>query len=806
MNKMYILLLLTFFSLTDTAKYHSDYYNNFTNILNRYPKIDIDYIFSNPSSKSIQEEKESNIQNNTNNPSLNLYRNIFYDYYQTSVPLYDEKMKCYFPLKKNISLHLDTEFDNIPKKKNISKYLGKQFLKSLKEKCETFYVERWYYTLCPILGATQTLSYIKSTDKQDKQEENYLGYDLDKDVYNNSTIFLQNIDENTKKFIEKKYSNELSDIYEENLFDNNAENYKIIGIYYNIIKFFGNNVFDSSKFADKNKIIKIEYVPYISKENKIFTADILKVINNNIIIVNQTFDVMELYKIKTIDKIKILKDKEKNTHKLRNKFFNQSFFIYDEYIYSSKINLLLCANKNCFITMANDGNNVYRLETVIEPNFGILDRGVKNTKTLEKDNYCLFIGDDNLYFYGSGDIEELTENEDSELLILFGEKLNIENSDEIILLFNGTSTEFDNILVMNAIIGKYIRLKYVSRINATHYHVKLINKQDRNVFDKEISLDEKYIIVKYNINKTEFKKSRDHKYFILGNDKNISLENKSSIYQEKKEGLKIKATPQLNNTKEEKTIYPISNNQEFAITFELSFYSFKYKDSYISLCFSNKKKCHQGNYEILFDLKSNGIIINQVNNNTNESIAFTVNKKIKEEKLKSKYGIIYMNSSLYINNINNYFGEGKNKESEIILKYRIKEEKYHFNYMLINLQKSSNIFINDIKIKNAVSFDLFKNVYIYNQKYLLDNSTIYIDTLEGGDYCEPIKAKRKIIINYSCDEEGLYDLKLMNVFEDKKKICVYNFYAKSRLLCNPNTLMKNYKKFSPVKTLCYLDN
>ena len=117
----------------------------------------------------------------------------------------------------------------------------------------------------------------------------------------------------------------------------------------------------------------------------------------------------------------------------------------------------------------------------------------------------------------------------SELLILFGEKLNIENSDEIILLFNGTSTEFDNILVMNAIIGKYIRLKYVSRINATHYHVKLINKQDRNVFDKEISLDEKYIIVKYNINKTEFKKSRDHKYFILGNDKNISLENKSSI-------------------------------------------------------------------------------------------------------------------------------------------------------------------------------------------------------------------------------------------------------------------------------------
>ena len=202
-------------------------------------------------------------------------------------------------------------------------------------------------------------------------------------------------------------------------------------------------------------------------------------------------------------------------------------------------------------------------------------------------------------------------------------------------------------------------------------------------------------------------------------------------------------------------------------------------------------------------MKSKGILINKVNNNTNESIAFIVNKNIKEDKLKNKYGIIYMNSSLYIKN---YFGEGKNIQSEIILKYKIKEEKYNINYMLINLNKSSNIFINDIKIKNSVSFDLFKNIYIYNQKYLLDNSTIYIDTLVQGDYCEPIKSNRKVIINYICDEEGLYDLKLMNVYEDKKNICVYNYYAKSRLLCNPNTMMENYKKYSSVKTLCYLDN
>ena len=117
-----------------------------------------------------------------------------------------------------------------------------------------------------------------------------------------------------------------------------------------------------------------------------------------------------------------------------------------------------------------------------------------------------------------------------------------------------------------------------------------------------------------------------------------------------------------------------------------------------------------------------------------------------------------------------------------------------------------NTFIDDIKLYDNVAFDIFKNIYIFNQKYLLDDNAIFVDTFERGDYCEPIKANRKVIINYICDEEGIYDLELMNVHEDKKNICVYNYYAKSRHLCNPNTMMKNYQKFSPMNTLCYLDN
>ena len=799
MNKMYILILISIFSITITKKYNSDYYNNVTNILNKFPKVDIDYIFSKPSFKNSQDV------NNSSNPLTNPFQNIFYDYYRTSVPLYDEKMKCYVPLKKNISLHLDNEYENSTKIKNISKFLGKNFLKALKGKCEQYYVERWYYTLCPLLGGLQTLSYLKPQDdkkekEKEKQEVNYLGYDLSDEYYNNNSVFLLNLDEESKKLFEKKYSNEISDIFEENLFDYNKENGKIIGIYNNIVKFFGDKVFDSNKFSNKNKLFQIEYKTVL-KEKNIFSADILKVISDDLILINQTLNIIELMQIKQLNKIKILKqDKNKGFHK---SFFNQSFFIYNEFVYSSLINLILCSNKNCFVTISNHDDEVYRIDTIIDTKFGVLENNVeKNIKTYEKEKYCLFYGDDKLYFFGKGDIEELTEDDNREYLILYGENLNIENSDEIILLYNGTTSEYNNVVFMNTLLGGFIRLTYYSRINATHYKVKMVNKEDMSVFDKQITLDEKYIIVKYNNkNKKEYKSKSTHKFFILGNDKNISLLNKSSIIEKKESQIISSKSKEKNN--EENKFYSIQNNKEFTVTFELSSYNENIKESYIYLCFSDTNKCKQGDYEVLFDLKNKGIIINQVNNDTNKPIAFIANN-INVGVLVYKYGIIYMNSTLYLNN---YFSDGKNKgESEIILKYKINKEKFDINYMIINKQKSKNIFINDIKFYDKVSFYLFKNIYFYNQKYLLNDSTTFVDIFEKGDYCEPIKANRKVIINYSCDEEGIYDFKLMNVYEDKKNICIYNYYAKSRLLCNPNTMMKNYVKYSPVKTFCYLDN
>ena len=72
-----------------------------------------------------------------------------------------------------------------------------------------------------------------------------------------------------------------------------------------------------------------------------------------------------------------------------------------------------------------------------------------------------------MYFYGQGDIEELTETEEPGILVLFGKNLNIEDADEIILLLNDTLNQYDNVVFINAVLDKIIRLKYHSKINET---------------------------------------------------------------------------------------------------------------------------------------------------------------------------------------------------------------------------------------------------------------------------------------------------------------------------------------------------
>ena len=828
MNKIYILIIISNLCSNISSKYESSYYKNTTNILEKYPKIDIDYIFSRPEENNEKEQNENKEQKDQkdllkdkqiNNPSSNIFLNIFYDFYKTSVPLYEEKMKCYFPIKKNISIDINNEYYNITKIKNISTYFGKSFIKSLKGRCERFYIERWYYTLCPLVGAKQTLSYIKPNDnkkkdEEEKQEVNYLGYEINYNDNVNYSSFIKELYGDFKSYAAKKYFNEIMDIKEENLFNNYGKKNKIIGIHKNIIKFYGENVFDSNKYLKYNKNFILEYSKYSKNEQQVlfldkkaFKTNIIKVINNNLILVNHTFDKNEALKVVKVQKIKIFKNLENNSknQKHLDLFFNQSFFVYDEYLYTSKLNLAACTTMSCYITISDD-KNVYKLDTIVDSKLAILEKGIdkKNDLGLYNPyaNYLIFFGDEKHYFLGQGEVEELTEEVDSSsIFILAGKDLDIEKSDGILIPFNDTIIEFNNYIFINDIFNnKFFSFEYKERINRTHFKLNLLDKSQIKYLEKDITLDGRYIIIKNNKNKVkkEEEKKEEAKYIIIGNEKNISLDNN---YQEKKEKIKIEKPI------EEFHPYKIPNTKEFIFNFNLFPYNYNSKDSYITICFSTNEKCKKGeDYEMLIDIKNEGLLIQKISDdesNKNNSLIYSMFKfKNVENIIKSS--IIFFNSTIYFNTI--YKEENNLVESEIKLKFRIKNESYNMNYIIINKNKSNNIYMENTNFEEYVSFDLFKNIFIYEQKFLLDDKTMYIDTFESGDYCQPIKSNRRVIIYYTCDEEGIYELKLTNVFEDKKNICVYHYYAKSKYLCNPNTLMKNYVKFSGLKTYCYLDN
>lgn len=783
MNKALASFVIYILCFIYSIEYESSYYKNFTNILDKNPKVDIDYIFTNPEI----------MKNQKDNPSNNFFQNIFYDYYETSVPLYNEKMKCYFPIKKNISLNLNSENENITKIKNISKYYGKAYLRSLKGICDQFYIERWYYMLCPLVGAKQTLSYIKQNEKQEeeKQEVNYLGYETT--AYNNSD-FLDELPKEYKSYVEKKFHSEINDIEEENLFNNYGIKNKIIGIYKKIVRFYGENVFDSSKYKKYSKTFVLEYTRRKSNEIIVFKSRILKVINNNMILLEQTLDRAELFKISKIKRIKIYKNEKTDES---SPFFNQTFIMYDEYLYSSKLNLALCLNMNCHVTISSIPK-LFKLDTVVETNLALIDKSVSKMKINKNDSYCIFYGDDFIYYFGNGEIEEFTETIEPSIFTIYGDNLHFEKFDKILILFSEKIVEYSNYVFMNDIINtKYIEITYLNKINQTHHKVKMVHKNDVAYFDKQIILDGRYIIVKNNTKKKNETKKEDAQYVILGNEKNISLD-----AEVKEVGEKLKIV----EPSEKFIPYKLENNKEFVFDFELVPYNYDLKDSYVTICFSNNKKCKEGkDYEMIIDLKNDAVIVRKFNDskNNNESIVYSVGK-LKNNSNRIKLGIIFLNSTIYVNSV--FKEEKKINESEIKLKYQIENETYVINYIIINQNKSSNIYIQNMLFEDNVSFDLFKNIFIYNQKFLLDDNAVFVDTYETGDYCQPIKAYRRVIAYYSCDEEGKYDLKITNIFEDKKQICVYHFYAKSKYLCNPNALMKNYVKFSGLKTYCYLDN
>ena len=796
----YIIFIIYLPIILIHAKYTSIYYKNYTNILDRGPNIDIDYIFS------------QNVKT-TDNPTSNIFQKIFYDYYHTSVPLYDKKISCYFPTRKNITFSNKTDFyPNSTKFHNISNEYGQIFLKQLKSNCKEFYIERWYYKLCPFIGATQTLSYIKTDERtgKEKKEVNYLGYEFNIRVNEKSFLLSQINDSKIKEYLEDNYKEEITDIREKNLYNNYLNQSLILGVCKNLIKFYEKDAFDIPNLNIIFKLLNetstqlsffIEYTINNQKIIRRFETKIISVLNKDLILVDNFLDIHEIHHIYNINKIFISLKKINDQNNVNNKVINYNLFynkiinVYKNILYSSKFDLLKCKNISCFVSISND-KKIYKVITVINSDYAFLDskKDIITTDNNLKENihYAIYFEQNKEMHFAKGSLNKLLLEDN--FAIFVGKNIDhdeIEIGDDLIfLIYNNKTEKFKNLYIIEE--SKYISMKCIHKINSTYYKTEFNNPKDRHYFfDKiAITLEPNFLISKrkYN-NNINYIPIIFHQIGKIIENPKYTNQSDISINSNSKHINKIK-------------IMKI-NNKEFVFNFILESLILNNKNSYVHICFTQKEKCDiNTDYELIIDLNNNGIIFKKINENnyTNSTnLIFSIDKNIKHG---TKFSVIFFNSSIYVNTISK---DRENIISDIKLKYELENQNIEFNNLIINEANSSNILIENLIFDEKLSYDLFKNIFFYNQKFLLDDKGIFVDTFENGDYCKNINAPRRVIINYICDEEGVDDYKITNVYEDKKKVCRYEYYVKTKYLCNPNTVRKNYLKFAELKTYCFED-
>ena len=157
------LLNIAMNSKEKSSSYKYDYYN----ILDKGPKTDLTYIFN----EDIKENKKTNNEHYSKivDETFSSFQSLFFNDLETITPLYDQSIKCLFPVKKNISfskdLYLNPILKDKPKIKIIPLNLAKVMLKSLANICYNYFIDTWYYKLCPFNKAVQTLSFLKKNKK-----------------------------------------------------------------------------------------------------------------------------------------------------------------------------------------------------------------------------------------------------------------------------------------------------------------------------------------------------------------------------------------------------------------------------------------------------------------------------------------------------------------------------------------------------------------------------------------------------------------------------------------------------------------
>ena len=143
---LFLFLIFPFFTSKINSKENEFTYNyDYINILDKGPKTDITYIFNEDINerKNLEEEQYSKLVDDT----FPVYQSLFFTDLQTITPLYDQSIRCLFPVKKEISFNNDlyinkNYFHNDPKIKIIPTNLAKIFLKPL---MNIFYIYKTNY-------------------------------------------------------------------------------------------------------------------------------------------------------------------------------------------------------------------------------------------------------------------------------------------------------------------------------------------------------------------------------------------------------------------------------------------------------------------------------------------------------------------------------------------------------------------------------------------------------------------------------------------------------------------------------------
>ena len=765
-NILFLSIIISFVTIihNEEVKY------NYSSILSHEPKVTVDFIFD----ENYKEKSESyTSQSDT-------FDKYFFTYYETELPLYNgAKMACYIPNKKQLLTLEENEEKNKTLIYNLSLDYGYIYLRDVNSLCFTSLIERWYYQICPSKKAIQTLSYNKIDEKTGKEviEINNLGYSKNyTHLLNEYQIFNKETGFKLKKENENQFRN-------------------IIAINNKVVKIFDNEVLNEFAKNSKNILIVSYQIPDLlltkRKDLKINPSKLKNVTIEEFVKKNKNFRSVELQRV-------MLKKLNKNTFLLDEplpedvkygsiKIINQAgkdltyendIFVYKDVLYCNTCNFPKCEYNQCYVSAST--SEVRKIIQILEENLVLLDDLFPGT--FEQTKYALWYGNDFKISYGKGVITDTLNTNIQGSFVLDSQKY--KKGDYIILFKKEIKKRKKKITNLIAFKNIFNNTKYftceIQRFEK--YSIKIDPLCIKNF--NEIDMAKNYLIVsKMN---TQFKNRILSKYIDpLYKISKVNINNLNKI-----------SIPFSRDTiYYYETISPI----EFDVHFTLSIIN-KIKPSYISLYLtSNKDEVNPNDYEIIFNAKS-GILIKSIKDD--QIITFYTNERMNLFTTKLQCDIILVNSTIYISTLDNEY----EKLSSIKIKYNLNSTNTKINYIKINEKESSNLKFLNIFFQDKITNEHKINIFLYEKKYFFADNITFIDYFEGGDYCEAIKANRKVKVIYSCDPTGINSIYVKNVIEDEKKLCEYTYYVQSKYLCNPNVIMKNVIKSADNPVNCIPKN